>query len=141
MSEQLDRIEKNQEEMLEILRTAPPPPPPPDEPIRPDLKRVEMRVKAPLMEISHYDAKGKPVLRIHKYGILRKRIIAKQGKELIIVGKATTAQGIAFKLYSGQQVDGVWLTETNTRASIPGTKNPKRYDKYFHIKKALVRML
>ena len=146
MSEQLDRIENGIHQILVILNTDPPPPTPDPDPI-PDpipvpvnLPFVTMRVKAPLMEISKYDGKDKRVLRIHKYGLLQKRIVAKPGKKLYHLGKVVTAQGVAFKLYSGQQVDGRWLTETNTRASIPGTRNPKRYDKYFYILKRLVQV-
>ena len=132
------------------LKTSPPPvppdPPEPPGPIMPHLPRVTMKKNAPLMEISNYDGKNKPpekrkpVLRLHKYGLLKRgRIIAKKGKELIVLGSERTANGIAYILYSGQEVDGKYLTATNTKARIPGSK-PKRIDKYFRILKTKVKV-
>ena len=126
--------------IVKAMQTAPPPEPPPP-PIVPDLPFVTVRDKTPLMEVSNYDKKGKIVLRLHKYGLLKRgRIRAKAGKRLYYVGKVRTAQGIAYRLYSGQEVDGKWLTATNTKASISGTRNPKRIDKYFYILKTKVRV-
>ena len=97
-----------------------------------------MRKKAPLMEVSHYDSKGKPVLRLHKYGVTKLgRIRAKKGKELQYLDILPTAQGKALRLYSGQEVDGWWLTESNSKKKHPVTR---RADKYFYILKRLVKV-
>ncbi len=123
-------------ELVEIDPDTDPPVPP--VPVEPNLPFVTMRKKAPLMEVESYDKKLKEVLRMHKYGIFKgKKIRARKDQKLYYVGKIKSAQGIAFRLYSGQRVDGVWLTESNTKKKHPVTK---KVDKYFYIRKDLVRM-
>ena len=122
--------------------------PDPDPEPEPDRPFVTMKETAPLMEISHYDGKNKPpekrkeVLRLYKYGLLKKgRIKPKVGKKLYYTRSVKTAQGIAFVLSSNQEVDGKHLSiGTRTRASIPGTRNPKITDKSFRILKRLVKV-
>ncbi len=108
------------------------------EPVDLGLPIATMRKKAPLMEVSHYDRRGKPVLRLHKYGVTKLgRIRAKKGKELQYLDILPTAQGKALRLYSGQEVDGRWLTESNSKKKHPVTK---QVDKYFYIRKDLVKV-
>ncbi len=109
-------------------------PDPHPEPIPPpDLQVVIMKKKAPLFEVSHYNGKGKPVLRIR--GGRFNRIIAKAGKELMVLGKVAIDGGKAWRIYSAQMVDGDWLPESNSKAKHPTTK---RIDKYFYLPTRLV---
>lgn len=115
----------------------PPTPPPP-----PSLPFVTVRDTTPLMEISRYNKNDVPVLRLYKYGVLKRgRILAKTGKRLYHLGKVDTDQGVALKLSPLQDVDGFSLTiGTRTIQEIPGTRNPKLHDKHFYILKTKVKV-
>jgi len=118
-------------------------PPTPDPDPLPNLPYVTMREDAPLMEVGNYDDNNKIVLRLHKFGLTRRgRILGKEGKRLYHIDKVKTAQGIAFKLSPLQEVDGKSLTigSRTPPEQIPGTRNPREYDKHFYILKRLVKV-
>ncbi len=105
----------------------------------PNLDRVVMRKNAPIMEISHYNKKGVPVLRRHKKVENGKLIIAKEGKELIVLAKIKIDgyRNYAFRLISDQPVDGASLPLSNTTQK----NEAKQIDGYLYIQKRLVRMI
>ena len=148
MTDQLDRIESKIDEfinqnktLIELITNGYKPIP--DVPAQPNLPYVTVREKTPLMEVSNYDENNKIVLRLHKYGILKRgRIRAKARKELYYLKKVDTAQGVAFRLSPDQDVDGKSLTigARTPPQQIPGTRNPREYDRHFYILKTKVRV-
>ncbi len=84
---------------------------------------------APLREVAAYNAKGVPVWGIFGKSNTSERIIAKANltppKELCAWPDAIKGDGgnYAYRLYSGQQIDGDWLPLSNSPTS----------DKYLYI--------
>jgi hypothetical protein len=105
--------------MLQVLPDTPTSPPAQDTEVqlkgdgRPTMWVTVSEIKAPLREIYKYNKAGYPVWGIYGKRVVSKRVIAKQGKRILVYAKELRGDGgmRAYEIVSGQIIDGENITD------------------------------